>query len=46
MAHECPECGMICHCLGDIDDIMFETDYCEHWKICEREYDEEEEAPD
>jgi hypothetical protein len=20
MAHECPECGMWCHCGGDIDD--------------------------
>jgi hypothetical protein len=23
MAHECPNCGMICHCGGDIDDICF-----------------------
>ncbi len=23
MAHECPECGMTCHCGGDIDDIVF-----------------------
>lgn len=21
MAHECPECGSICYCKGDIDDI-------------------------
>lgn len=21
MAHTCPECGMQCHCKGDIDDI-------------------------
>ena len=20
MAHECPECGRVCHCNGDIDD--------------------------
>lgn len=20
MAHECPECGSLCHCGGDIDD--------------------------
>lgn len=23
MAHECPNCGMTCHCGGDIDDICF-----------------------
>ena len=23
MAHNCPECGYICHCRGDIDDIGF-----------------------
>lgn len=23
MAHECSECGMSCHCNGDIDDINF-----------------------
>lgn len=21
MAHTCPECGMLCHCKGDIDDV-------------------------
>lgn len=21
MAHECPECGQICHCNGDIEDM-------------------------
>lgn len=21
MAHECPECGQVCYCSGDIDDI-------------------------
>lgn len=25
MAHECDECGMTCHCGGDIDDI--------HWGV-------------
>jgi hypothetical protein len=36
MSHECPDCGMTCHCGGDIDDICFgETDeYCSH---CENE---------
>lgn len=24
MAHSCPECGLICHCGGDIDDCCFE----------------------
>lgn len=29
MAHECPECGLLCHCNGDIDDICFgESDEC------------------
>ena len=42
MAHICPECGMLCHCKGDIDDIDFgerwdcECEYCN-----ENEYDEE-----
>jgi len=22
MAHECPECGSICYCNGDIDDCL------------------------
>lgn len=22
MAHECPKCGMKCHCNGDIDDLL------------------------
>ncbi len=21
MAHECPECGQVCYCNGDIDDM-------------------------
>lgn len=24
MAHSCPECGMLCHCGGDIDDCEFD----------------------
>lgn len=24
MAHTCPECGIICYCNGDIDDIKFD----------------------
>jgi C4-type Zn-finger protein len=26
MAHECPECGMICHCGVDIDDCVMNDD--------------------
>jgi hypothetical protein len=39
MAHECPECGEVCYCGGDIDDCEFsgteEQMNCSHWKICE-----------
>ena len=35
MAHECPECGLLCHCCGDIDDIMLDTEEsylnCKHF---------------
>ncbi len=24
MAHSCPDCGVTCHCGGDIDDCCFE----------------------
>ena len=38
MAHECPECGLRCHCNGDIDDLVFsdeDTDAkCDHWRKC------------
>lgn len=23
MAHSCPECGLTCHCNGDLDDLLF-----------------------
>ena len=26
MAHTCPDCGLLCHCGGDIDDIDFGDD--------------------
>lgn len=36
MAHNCPNCGLRCHCGGDIDDLVF-TDsereaFCDHCK--------------
>jgi hypothetical protein len=43
MAHECPECGMLCHCHGDIDDIMLDTEEsylnCDHYLECQDEDD-------
>jgi hypothetical protein len=33
MAHTCPECGCLCHCGGDIDDIDFGDD-CEGAMSC------------
>ena len=45
MAHECPECGQMCYCNGDIDDCCnnFEADVmrCTHYKQCEQEDDED-----
>ncbi|MDD5220597.1 MAG: hypothetical protein PHV11_08530 [Candidatus Bipolaricaulis sp.] len=32
MAHRCPECGQLCFCGGDIDDICF--DYSEYEDNC------------
>jgi hypothetical protein len=44
MAHTCPECGMICHCKGDIDDCVFDFPEaqiaCHHWKECEEDDDD------
>jgi hypothetical protein len=41
MSHECPECGSLCYCNGDIDDCEFsgtnEQMNCTHWKQCEKE---------
>lgn len=33
MAHTCPDCGCLCHCGGDIDDIDFGED-CEAADKC------------
>lgn len=30
MAHECPECGLSCHCGGDIDDMLLNNDRYVH----------------
>jgi hypothetical protein len=34
MSHECPECGELCFCNGDIDDCLFnwdeDVDACTH----------------
>jgi len=37
MAHSCPECDAVCHCGGDIDDIIFEegSATCTHCDDCE-----------
>jgi hypothetical protein len=38
MSHECPDCGELCFCNGDIDDCMnnLESDIikCSHWQQC------------
>lgn len=48
MAHDCPECGTLCRCGGDIDDIHWGddtpfSDKCTHWKQCELIEEDEEE---
>ena len=45
MAHECPECGQMCYCNGDVDDCCnnFSKDQmdCQHFRECENELDDE-----
>ncbi len=45
MAHECPECGQMCYCGGDIDDCCnnFERDLirCQHFRECEQENEDD-----
>lgn len=48
MAHTCPDCGQMCYCNGDVDDIDWgeaspEANACTHFKQCEEEYDNGEE---
>jgi len=26
MTHQCPDCGLTCHCGGDIDDLLLDLD--------------------
>ena len=41
MSHECPDCGQVCYCNGDIGDCELnggdEQMACTHWKKCEQE---------
>lgn len=42
MAHECPICGSVCFCQGDIDDLCLnDNDACEHWRECDSEEDDD-----
>jgi len=42
MAHNCPDCGLHCHCGGDIDDLLLNQEHfvlgCVH---CPHDDDEE-----
>lgn len=50
MAHRCFSCGSICHCGGDIDDMVFDTQlYCSccDWDdILDEDYDDFESCGD
>lgn len=45
MAHSCPDCGLTCHCGGDIDDCLFDfeddVETCTHCLGCENDEDDE-----
>jgi hypothetical protein len=47
MAHECPECGQVCYCGGDIDDLCLNDDAsvnrCSH---CDTANDREDDDPE
>ena len=36
MAHDCPDCGQLCYCRGDVDDSLFDDDdsyvNCQHYE--------------
>ncbi len=41
MAHECPICGLTCHCGGDIDDCVFNDEqYLDDCDCCDGDTDE------
>jgi hypothetical protein len=47
MAHECPDCGLSCHCNGDIDDCLLNDEedviacrHCPPERELEDEYDD------
>jgi len=46
MAHECPECGMTCHCNGDIDDIFWGEDCEQGCRCCEDKYSDSDDEYD
>lgn len=49
MAHECPMCGMFCHCGGDIGDLLFcedEREDCDHCEDEDDYYHDEQEDED
>ena len=45
MAHTCPECDQVCHCNGDIDDIILdgtaEQYHCAHELRCQADDDDD-----
>jgi len=52
MSHECPECGSLCFCSGDIDDCMFnfpkDQDRCTHYtqrECCGYDGDDDDDEP-
>jgi hypothetical protein len=44
MAHECPDCGQMCYCNGDIDDMLLnddeDIDNCFHCLDSEDDFDD------
>ena len=39
MAHQCPNCGLKCHCQGDIDDLILGENY--NCSCCDRDDDDD-----
>jgi hypothetical protein len=44
MAHECPDCGQVCYCGGDLDDcelnLWADQMRCTHYEQCGRDEDD------